>query len=42
MTLKDLTYYGYTKVKAREYDPAAIAKANAERYEQIKAERSWK
>jgi hypothetical protein len=42
MTLKDLTYYGYTKVKAREYNPEAIAEANAERYEQIKAERGWK
>lgn len=42
MTLKDLTYYGYTKVKAREYDAEAIAKENAERYEQIKAERGWK
>jgi hypothetical protein len=42
MTLKDLTYYGYTKVKAREYDAEAIARENAERYEQIKAERGWK
>jgi hypothetical protein len=42
MTLKDLTYYGYTKVKAREYDAEAIAKENAERYEQIKAERGWR
>lgn len=41
MTLKDLTYYGYTKVKAREYDAEAIAKENAERYEQIKKERGW-
>jgi len=42
MTLKDLTYYGYTKIKAREYDAEAIARENAERYEQIKAERGWK
>ena len=42
MTLKDLTYYGYTKIKAREYDAEAMARENAERYEQIKAERGWK
>lgn len=41
MTLKDLTYYGYTKIKAREYDAEAIARENAERYEQIKKERGW-
>ena len=42
MTLKDLARFGYTEIKTREYDPTAIAKANAERYEQIKAERGWK
>ncbi len=41
MTLADLRRFGYTEIKAREYDAEAIAKENAERYEQIKKERGW-
>jgi hypothetical protein len=40
-TGKDLTRYGYTKVKVREYDKEKIAAENAERYEKIKKERGW-
>jgi hypothetical protein len=38
---QDLTRYGYTKVKIREYDKEKIAAENAERYEKIKKERGW-
>lgn len=42
----DMKKYGYTKAKYRIYDKDAIAKANAEKYEKIKAEKyacgEWK
>lgn len=41
MTTRDLRKYGYTTIKARIYDREAIARENAERYEQIKKERGW-
>jgi ABC-type Fe3+ transport system substrate-binding protein len=40
-TGKDLTRYGYTKVKVREYDKDKIAAENKARYEAIKQERGW-
>lgn len=44
--LSDLAKYEYTRYKVRAYDKAEIAKANAERYEQIKEKHyqdgSWK
>lgn len=42
MTLDDLTRFGYTTVRAREYNPEEIAREKAERYERIKKERGWK
>lgn len=41
MTIRDLRKYGYTRIKAREYDKEKIAQENAERYERIKKERGW-
>ena len=41
MKPKDMVEYGYTKIKARVYDPVAIEQEKAERYEQIKKERGW-
>ena len=45
-TKKDLTTYGYTKAKIREYDKEKIAQENAERYAKIKEEKyasgEWK
>lgn len=43
---RELTQYGYTKARVREYDKEKIAKENAERYEKIKEEKyasgEWK
>ena len=41
MTTRDLRKYGYTQIKAREYNKEKIAQENAERYERIKKERGW-
>jgi hypothetical protein len=41
MTIRDLRKYGYTQIKAREYNKEKIAQENAERYERIKKERGW-
>lgn len=43
---RELTMYGYTKARVREYDKEKIAQENAERYEKIKEEKyasgEWK
>lgn len=45
-TKKDLTTFGYTTVKVREYDEEKIKAENAKRYEELKAQKfasgEWK
>ena len=45
-SMADLTRYGYTKGKIREYDKEKIERENAERYEALKEEKyasgEWK
>ena len=45
-SMADLTKYGYTKGKSREYDKEKIEKENAARYEALKEEKyasgEWK
>lgn len=38
-TKRELTKYGYTKAKVREYDKEKIAQESAERYAKIKEEK---
>jgi hypothetical protein len=40
-TSRELTTYGYTKVKMRVYNKEKIEQENKEKYEQIKKERGW-